>query len=71
MADYEKSLRNAIKKSFPDSVLLGCSFHYFKCIIKKFKSLGLFNKKSFVKSYKLLFFLNYILFYISKIKRNY
>ena len=46
MADYKKAFRNVIKKSFPDSVLLGCFFdvHYCKSILKKFKSLGILIK---------------------------
>lgn len=49
MSDYEKSLRKAIKKEFPNTPLLGCYFHFSKAIIKKYKELGLLKKKKFLK----------------------
>ena len=39
--DFEKTLRNEIKYSFPKSIILGCYFHCIKCKIKKLKELGL------------------------------
>lgn len=62
MTDFERALRNALKKCFPDSNILGCYFHYIKSIESKFKEYGLLKKKFLLKTYKLLFFLNYIHF---------
>ena len=28
MTDFESALRNSLKKSFPESAILGCYFHY-------------------------------------------
>lgn len=47
MSDFEVALRNAIKNCFPDSVIVGCFFHYVKAIVNKFKQLGLLKKKIF------------------------
>ena len=56
MTDFEIALRNALKKTFPDSIILGCYFHYIKSIVSKFKDYGLLRKKFLLKSYKLIFF---------------
>ena len=56
MTDFENPLRNALKKSFPNSIILGCFFHYLKAIVSKFKEYGLLNKKLLIKSYNLIFF---------------
>lgn len=44
MADFEEGLRNRIKYSFQNSILLGCYFHYIKSIFNKIKKLGLIKK---------------------------
>ena len=56
MTDFENPLRNALKKSFPNSIILDCFFHYLKATVTKFKEYGLLNKKLLIKSYKLIFF---------------
>ena len=42
--NFEKSLRNAIVFSFPNSNLIGCYFHYIKSLVKKMKELGMLKK---------------------------
>ena len=44
MTDFENPLRKALKKSFPNSNILGCFFHYLKAIVTKFKDYGLLKK---------------------------
>jgi hypothetical protein len=45
MADFERSLRNAIKKIFPHVTLLGCNFHHVQCLRRKArKTAGLASK---------------------------
>ena len=56
MSDCETGLRNALKISFPNAVILGWYFHYLKSIVKKVKELGMLNKNILLKTYKLLFF---------------
>ena len=56
MTDYEKGLRCAVKKSFPDSPILGCFYHYIKAIFNKCKKLGLVTKKYFLEAFKILIF---------------
>ena len=51
MTDYEKGLRCAVKKSFPDSPILGCFYHYIKAIFNKCKKLGLVTKKYFLDTF--------------------
>ena len=55
-SDFEKSLRNALKRSFPETPILGCYFHYIKCLFDKFKSLSLMKKKNIKVNLKILFF---------------
>ena len=62
MADFEDKLREAIKKNFPDSEILGCYFHFIKNLYNKLKLLGLTTKKNIRSSLKFLFFLKYFLF---------
>ena len=38
-SDYEKGIRNGIKKTFEKSNIYGCYFHYIKSIFKKYKGL--------------------------------
>ena len=56
MSDYETGLRNALKITFPNAVILGCYFHYLKSIVKKVKELGMLKKNILLKIYKLLIF---------------
>ena len=56
MYDFEISLRNSLKIVFPNSIILGCFFHYIKAIMKKFKELGLLKKQYFKDAYKLLIY---------------
>ena len=64
MTDFEKILRNALKKTIPNSIILGCYFHYIKSIVSKFKDYGLLNKKFLLKSFKLIFFFKLYPFFL-------
>jgi len=46
MCDFEKSLRKAIKKIFPNSNIYGCYYHYCKAVWGKMKNHGLTGKKN-------------------------
>ena len=70
ISDFEKGLRNAIIKSFLESKILGCYFHYIKCLIGKFKSLGMLYKKYTNKACKLLFFFKLFPFLYEKDKNE-
>ena len=64
MTDFEKALRNALKKIFSNSIILVCYFHYIKSIVTKFKDYGLLNKKFLLKSFKLIFFFKLYPFFL-------
>ena len=68
MTDFEKALRNALIKTLPDSIILGCYFQNIKSIVSKFKDYVLLRKKFLLKSYKLIYFLNYINFCLLTIR---
>ena len=70
MSDFEIALRNAIKNCFPDSVIVGCFFHYVKAIVNKFKQLGLLKKKYFLNIYKILFYFKIYPFLYEEDQRN-
>ena len=40
MADFEASLRDALKDTFPQCVIKGCWFHYTQAVNRKAKKLG-------------------------------
>ena len=56
MCDFERGLRTALKKSFPNTIILGYFFHYIKSIYNKCKKIGLITKKYFLETYKILIF---------------
>ena len=41
MADFEPSLRNALRETFPQCTIKGCWFHYTQAVIRKIRKLGL------------------------------
>ena len=41
MLDYESATWGAIRTCFPDATLTGCGFHWAKCLMGKWKELGL------------------------------
>ena len=49
MADFEINLREAIKKIFSKSEILGCYFHFIKNLYNKLKEIGLATKKKYKK----------------------
>ena len=58
--DYEKALRNSIKKLLKSKILRGCFFHYSKAIWKKCREYGLTIKKFREESTIFTFCLNII-----------
>ena len=58
MVDFEKSLINAIKKNFPETIINGCFFHYIKLLWKKAKSLSLCNKNNLKNTKLVILYLN-------------
>ncbi|KAG0436829.1 Transposase for insertion sequence element IS256 in transposon [Dictyocoela muelleri] len=44
ITDFEKPLNNAVKKTFPNSFLQLCYFHFTQSIIRRLKNEGLFNE---------------------------
>ena len=56
MSDFEDKLREAIKKNFPYSEILGFYFHFIKNLYNKLKLLGLTTQKNIRSSLKFLFF---------------
>ena len=71
MADFEDKLREAIKKNFPDSQILGCYFHFIKNLYNKLKLLGLTTKKNIRSSLKFLFFFKIFPFLKNENKEEY
>ena len=48
MSDYEVAVRSAARYYYPDSILVGCWFHFIDSLIKRIKKLGLqkmYNKE--------------------------
>ena len=41
MADFEKGLRNALKTAFPQSILMGCFFHFVEALWGNLQKRGL------------------------------
>ena len=60
MADFELSLRNAIKDIFPNFTLKGCYFHYVKNLWANAKKIGLIRKKLIGKTKIIIFALKII-----------
>ena len=60
MSDFEKGLQNALCEVFEVSdspgspKIIGCYFHYVKCLIKKAKEFGLIPKEGMNKNTKIL-----------------
>jgi len=49
MADYEKAVREALRKHFPNARISGCWFHYMKAINKAARKFGLAKDEKFEK----------------------
>ena len=71
MADFEAALRKSLEICFPNSIILGCYFHYLKCIVNKFKIFGMLNKKTLLKSYKLIYFFKLYPFLLNNDKEEF
>ena len=70
MMDFEKSARKTIKSIFPDSLLLGCFFHFTKALWNKEKK-RVYVKKYMKETYIIIFALKIFFFIKEKEKENY
>ena len=52
--DFETGLINALKTIFPNTISLGCFYHYTRALAEKIKKMNLYNKKHKLVSRKLL-----------------
>ena len=71
MMDFEKSSRKAIKSIFPESILLGCFFHFTKALWKKAKKEGLCKKLYMKETHIIIFAFKIFIFIKEKEKDNY
>ena len=69
MCDFEKGMRNAIVKSFVEAKLVGCYFHFTKCLFTKMNKLGLKKEKFKNKALALIYYFQ-ILSHCEKNKRK-
>lgn len=61
MCDFEKSLRESLKKNFKGIKIKGCFFHYVKCLWNKAKKIGIVNKKNLANTKIIIFLLKIII----------
>ena len=71
VTDFEKSLRKAISKVFPNIILDGCFFHYTKILWSKAKELGLCKKKLIKETFFFIFLFKVYPYVLSDQKKEY